>query len=75
LINEVDPNTVVSPQDESVRGGTLVINPHQREIVEGNLRAAEVQFDSRAQGIRLSPHIYNTADQIKTIIECFKAAQ
>ena len=75
IIEVVDPSTLVSPKDKSVRGGTLVINPRDREVVEENLRAADVQFDSRAQGIRLSPHIYNTADQIATVVECFKAAQ
>lgn len=73
IINILDPTTIVSPQDESIRGGTLVINPDNRNLIEKNLRAADIQFDSRAQGIRLSPHLYNTAAQIDSVKECFNA--
>lgn len=70
LISAIKPNELVSPNSGELRGGTAVINVANREIVEEHLQAAGVKYDSRATGLRLSPHIYNTEDEIAVVKEC-----
>jgi len=68
IIDVVDPATVISPAAPEARGGTLVLHvgEHQSQIVE-QLRRANIHFDRRASGIRLSPHIYNDLAEINTL--------
>jgi len=70
LSESVTPNVRISPAYDEARGGTLVINPHQRDAVEARLDQAQVQYDSRALGLRFSPHIYNTKDEIEIVKQC-----
>lgn len=55
-----------SPCSPEQRGGTLVIklSPRSEKSICKTLVQNRVQFDSRALGIRISPHIYNSAEQI-----------
>ncbi|NND81722.1 MAG: aminotransferase class V-fold PLP-dependent enzyme [Gammaproteobacteria bacterium] len=73
LAVSLDPSTIVSPPASRPRGGTLVVNPSQREAAEQRLREAGVQFDARALGIRLSPHIYNSEAEIDLVADCLKS--
>ncbi len=70
LIQAVDPAWLRSPLDTGLRGGTVVLHfgERHREVAE-RLERAGVNFDQRAHGIRISPHIYNTAEEIELIIE------
>ena len=65
--------TVNAPTDPSVRGGTIAVDlPHAREIAtELNARDVLVDYRPRA-GIRLSPHFYNTDDEITCAISLIK---
>ncbi len=57
-----------SPLDPACRGGTVVVRysePRQERLAAA-LQSADVRFDGRAAGIRLSPHIYNS----RTEVEC-----
>jgi selenocysteine lyase/cysteine desulfurase len=71
MLNHLSPQEVVTPPDSEQRGGTLVLNPKDRGEIEGRLKSAGVQFDSRALGMRLSPHIYNSKEDMQLVLECF----
>ena len=70
LIDALEPGVVRSPLQQQSRGGTLVLNfgRHQAQVID-KLNAINVHFDSRATGMRLSPHIYNDLTEINTVIE------
>lgn len=71
LINALPAEHIVSPLKEHQRSGTIILNfnEHQQKVVE-QLNSANVAFDARFFGIRLSPHIYNTEAEIQKVIEC-----
>ena len=70
LTEVIDPKAMVSPLHGSARGGTLVANFENREAIEQRLNQAGVQYDARASGIRMSPHIYNTMEEIEVVKRC-----
>lgn len=59
-----------TPTDPHRRGGTVAIDvPHGREVSRA-LKARDVLCDYRpGAGIRLSPHFYNTDDELDSAIE------
>lgn len=71
VIERLDPNVIVSPEDPTCRGGTLVLNfgARQAEVAQ-RLEQANVRFDTRASGHRLSPHIYNSASELELVAGC-----
>jgi len=70
LINPIDDAMLASPREPARRGGTVVIDRGGRTAeLADRLREADVQFDVRPTGIRLSPHIYNTMDEIDAVLE------
>ncbi len=72
LIEGLDEQQVRSPLNDEQRGGTVVLHfGEQHEAILQRLRDANVRFDSRSTGIRLSPHIYNTRDEIDAVRACF----
>ncbi|MEE8057025.1 MAG: aminotransferase class V-fold PLP-dependent enzyme [Pseudomonadales bacterium] len=71
IIEQLDPACIRSPIDWAQRGGTLVVNfGQQQSAVENRLHKANVRFDSRTSGLRLSPHIYTSQSEIDRVIEC-----
>ena len=74
ILDSIDERAVVTPQSPESRGGTLVLDfgKHQA-VVEEWLAAAGVHFDTRHTGIRLSPHIYTTEEEIGRVIGCLQA--
>ena len=75
ILDSLDQNVSITPGLPEHRGGTLVLNfgDKQNEIIK-SLESAKVRFDARATGMRLSPHIYNSEQEINTVIECFAGA-
>lgn len=71
VCNEIDPQWLSSPLEASQRGGTLVLNldASQHQFSQA-LRNAGLQFDVRDEGIRLSPHFYNSTDDMALILDC-----
>ncbi len=63
---------LVCPADSKLRGGTVVVDfgVNQEHVVR-RLEAEKVVFDARSDGLRLSPHIYNTHDQMERVIAAF----
>lgn len=69
IIDAIEPQHLVSPANEAERGGTLVLNFGERQqAVVDRLHKTNVHFDIRATGIRLGPHVYNTAEQIDLLV-------
>jgi kynureninase len=57
---------VVSPLDADRRSGTVVVDPDTPiEDALAALRASGVRVDARSTGLRISPHVYNSADDIE----------
>lgn len=60
----------VSPHDAARRSGTVVVDPGAAtDRVLARLAAAHVSVDHRPSGIRMSPHIYTTADEIDRTVD------
>lgn len=70
LIDGVDETMLVSPRDAHLRSGTVVVDPgaHQRAAALDHFAAADIHVDERAPGIRLSPHITTTEEDIDTTL-------
>lgn len=69
LLQAIDPGASISPLHANQRGGTLVLNFGQRQdAVASKLSELGVRFDLRAAGMRLSPHIYTTQQDIETCL-------
>ncbi|MFK8041792.1 aminotransferase class V-fold PLP-dependent enzyme [Congregibacter sp.] len=71
VCNNIDPQWLMSPETPHQRGGSVVLNLQsaQEQFTE-SLRAAGIQFDVRKEGVRLSPHFYNTDEDIMRVLEC-----
>ena len=60
---------VNSPRDPQRRGGTVTVNPAHAYEVSRELLARNIVIDYRPNaGIRISPHFYNTDDEIRLAI-------
>jgi selenocysteine lyase/cysteine desulfurase len=56
---------LVTPADRSHRAGIVCVKPRDAASVSARLKEAGVVHSCREGGIRLSPHIYNTSDEIR----------
>lgn len=72
IIQAVPDSALISPGAKVERGGTLILDfgQHQQQILS-RLNESQVHFDTRAKGIRLSPHRCNTVEQIDRLISYF----
>jgi kynureninase len=58
-----------SPVHPAERGGTVTVNPPHAYEVSRELIERQILIDYRAQaGIRISPHFYNSDDEIRLVI-------
>ena len=69
LDNIAEPN-IISPKDLAKKGGTVVLKFAKQGALEKRLRGHWFLFDSRQYGLRLSPHIYTSDNDIEQLIEC-----
>lgn len=71
LVENLGSHRLSTPAEKKLRGGTLVIKlVNDREnSIQQRLAKNCVRFDSRALGIRLSPHIYNSMEEIQQVSE------
>ena len=58
---------VRTPFEDHQRGGTIAIGFADDEAAVRALGAHGVQVDRRRRGVRFSPHIYNTMEEIDTV--------
>ncbi|MEM1142670.1 MAG: aminotransferase class V-fold PLP-dependent enzyme [Pseudomonadota bacterium] len=71
LIAGLPERAVVSPRTWAHRGGSVVVQLGEKQAgFIKRLREADVKFDVRREGIRLSPHFYNTKADIERVLGC-----
>jgi cysteine desulfurase/selenocysteine lyase len=64
-----DDQTLFTPADRSRRGGIVSVRPRDPQATSVRLRAAGVMHSLREGAIRLSPHAYNTIDEVDRALE------
>ncbi|WP_417348673.1 aminotransferase class V-fold PLP-dependent enzyme [Ferrimonas sp.] len=68
------PQWIRSPTEVHRRGGTVIIDPGARLAdVEERLVKLKVHYDRRELGLRLSPHLCNTPEQLQQVAELLSA--
>jgi kynureninase len=61
--------TIRSPEDSSERGGIVMLElPNPRQVIS-ELAARHFTVDSRPGLVRISPHFYNTVDDVDRLME------
>jgi selenocysteine lyase/cysteine desulfurase len=60
---------LVTPADASRRGAIVSVRPRDARSASARLSAARIAHSLREGAIRLSPHFYNTADEIERTLE------
>lgn len=68
-----DDIELVTPADQSRRGGIISLRPKDPQAASERLTAARVTHSLRETGIRLSPHCYNTNEEIDRALEIIGA--
>lgn len=62
-----------SPRVPAQRGGTVTISPPHAYEVSRELLARDIVIDYRENaGIRVSPHFYNSDDELRTVIDAMR---
>jgi len=72
LIEALPAGSLITPRRPEHRGGTLVVKVDEQKLdtAISQLKSRKVLFDTRATGIRLSPHIYNDLSEIDVVADC-----
>jgi cysteine desulfurase/selenocysteine lyase len=60
---------LLTPADRSRRAGIVCVKPRDADSVSARLKNAGVAHSYREGGIRLSPHVYNTSDEVRKALE------
>lgn len=64
---------IYAPRDPAQRGGTVAINPPNAYEVSRELLARNIVVDYRPQaGIRISPHFYNTDEEVYQALDAIE---
>jgi cysteine desulfurase/selenocysteine lyase len=63
----------VTPVDRARRAGVFAFVPNDLEGMMGRLKKAGVTFVTRESAIRLSPHCYNTPDEMDRVVALLDA--
>ena len=64
-----------TPEEKSSRSGIVNFKTSKPLKLVKRLRKQEIVVSARAQGIRVSPHYYNTEEEIDTLMEEVKKAE
>ena len=71
IIDSVPRKCLYTPARPVSRGGTVVLDFGERQSDAASaLSDAGVHFDVRRTGMRLSPHIYTSRDEIEQVVSC-----
>ncbi|HSM29931.1 MAG TPA: aminotransferase class V-fold PLP-dependent enzyme, partial [Woeseiaceae bacterium] len=71
IIDSVPRTALFTPARPANRGGTVVLDFGDRQpAATAALADAGVHFDVRRTGMRLSPHVYTSKEEIETVISC-----
>lgn len=68
LTETLTQGDVVSPRDPHLRSGTAIVSFKDNDAVLSALKSQGVHADARAHGLRFSPHIYNSSDDIDRLV-------
>jgi selenocysteine lyase/cysteine desulfurase len=68
-----DDVALVTPSDRSRRAAIISVRPREAKRVSDRLTASKVAHSFREGAIRLSPHFYNTADEVARALELLGA--
>jgi cysteine desulfurase/selenocysteine lyase len=60
-----DDVSLVTPADANRRAGIIAVRPRDPRAASARLSAAGVVHALRESGLRLSPHFYNTVDEVR----------
>jgi selenocysteine lyase/cysteine desulfurase len=62
---------VLTPMDAAHRSGIVVFAhaQHSAQAIFDTLRAAQIVCSVREGGVRISPHLYNTLDEIDQVLQ------
>lgn len=64
---------LVTPADRARRAGVFSFAPRELDAMAAKLKAGHVSYTVREGAIRLSPHCYNSADEIERVIRLLEA--
>ena len=62
---------IVTPLDRSHRAGIVSLRPRDGRKTSDALKAAGIVHSLREGAVRLSPHVYNTSDEIRKALDAF----
>ncbi len=60
---------LVSPAEKRRRAGVVSFAPQNLSPLVDRLRAAKIVHTVREGAVRFSPHVYNTSDEIRTVLD------
>jgi len=60
---------LITPSDPARRGGIVCVRPNNSERVSEDLKSEGIVHSFREGNIRLSPHIYNTLDDVRAALD------
>ena len=73
-VSEVNASYIQSPINKSECSGTAILHFGQQQAnLVKHLTTANIAFDQRQQGVRLSPHYYTTQQEMDNLLACIKA--
>ena len=64
---------LITPSEPSRRAGIVCVRPKNSERVSEDLKSEGIVHSFREGNIRLSPHIYNTLDDVRAALELMSA--
>ena len=71
IIDRMPRKCLFTPARPARRGGTVVLDfGAQQAAAVDALAGIGVHFDVRQTGMRLSPHIYTSPEEIETVLAC-----
>jgi selenocysteine lyase/cysteine desulfurase len=59
---------LVTPADPARRAGVITFAPDALDVMAARLQQAKVAHSVREGAIRLSPHVYNTVEEIDRVV-------
>ncbi|HEX7938444.1 MAG TPA: hypothetical protein VF483_05585, partial [Gemmatimonadaceae bacterium] len=62
---------IVTPLDSAHRAGIVSLRPRDGRKTSEALKAAGIVHSLREGAVRLSPHVYNTSDEIRKALDVF----
>ena len=71
-VSRIKNASILSSADPSHRSGIVKLSCRNPELVKKNLRRRGIITSVRAGGLRVSPHFYNTEEEIDHLLESLK---